>query len=103
MRRGTSGWMSWWSITTSRRMSFRLQWLSSIHIGAIVCFRTRDFARRDWLSIWLSGCAPGCARRVGYGVKVVELLTTNANEVAVRIAQELEAHNRERRAIEAEV
>src|SRR6266581_3797660 len=43
------------------------------------------------------------AGRVDYGIKVVELLTTNSNEVALRIAQELEAHNRERRAIEAEV
>src|SRR5436309_942923 len=43
------------------------------------------------------------AGRVDYGIKVVELLTTNSNEVATRIAQELEAHNRERRAIEAEV
>src|SRR5438094_9770820 len=43
------------------------------------------------------------AGRVDYGIKVVELLTTNSNEVALRIAQELEAHNRERRTIEAEV
>src|SRR5207244_5598874 len=43
------------------------------------------------------------AGRVDYGIKVVELLTTNSSEVALRIAQELEAHNRERRAIEAEV
>ena len=43
------------------------------------------------------------AGRVDYGIKVVELLTTNSNEVALRIAQELEAHNRDRRAIEAEV
>jgi single-stranded-DNA-specific exonuclease len=43
------------------------------------------------------------AGRVDYGLKVVELLTTSSNEVALRIAQELDEHNRERRAIEAEV
>ena len=43
------------------------------------------------------------AGRVDYGVKVVELLTTDSTEVALRIAQELDAHNYERRAIEAQV
>lgn len=43
------------------------------------------------------------AGRVDYAIKVVELLTTQSSEVALRIAQELDAHNRERRAIEAEV
>jgi single-stranded-DNA-specific exonuclease len=43
------------------------------------------------------------AGRVDYGVKVVELLTTDSTEIALRIAQELDEHNRERRAIEAEV
>jgi single-stranded-DNA-specific exonuclease len=43
------------------------------------------------------------AGRVDYGLKVVELLTTASNEIALRIAQELDEHNRERRAIEAEV
>ena len=43
------------------------------------------------------------AGRVDYGVKVVELLTTESNEVAARIAQELESHNSERRAVEAAV
>jgi len=43
------------------------------------------------------------AGRVDYGIKVVELLTTTSSEVALRIAQELEVHNRQRRAIEAEV
>lgn len=43
------------------------------------------------------------AGRVDYGIKVVELLTTKSSEVALRIAQELDAHNRERRAIEASV
>jgi single-stranded-DNA-specific exonuclease len=43
------------------------------------------------------------AGRVDYGIKVVELLTTKSPEVALRIAQELDAHNRERRAIEADV
>jgi single-stranded-DNA-specific exonuclease len=43
------------------------------------------------------------AGRVDYGIKVVELLTTDSSEVAMRIAQELDDHNRERRAIEAEV
>jgi single-stranded-DNA-specific exonuclease len=43
------------------------------------------------------------AGRVDYGIKVVELLTTKSSEVALRIAQELDAHNRERRAIEADV
>lgn len=43
------------------------------------------------------------AGRVDYGIKVVELLTTESSEIAQRIAQELEAHNLERRAIEAQV
>ncbi len=43
------------------------------------------------------------AGRMDYGIKVVELLTTDSSEVALRIAQELDEHNRERRAIEAEV
>lgn len=43
------------------------------------------------------------AGRVDYGIKVVELLTTSSNEVALRIAQELDEHNRQRRAIEANV
>jgi single-stranded-DNA-specific exonuclease len=43
------------------------------------------------------------AGRVDYGIKVVELLTTKSSEVALRIAQELDAHNSERRAVEAAV
>lgn len=43
------------------------------------------------------------AGRVDHGMKVVELLTTDSSEVALRIAQELEQHNRQRRSIEAEV
>lgn len=43
------------------------------------------------------------AGRVDYGIKVVELLTTESSEIAERIAHELEAHNQERRAIEAQV
>ena len=43
------------------------------------------------------------AGRVDYGIKVVELLTTDSSEVALRIAQELDDHNRQRRVIEAEV
>jgi single-stranded-DNA-specific exonuclease len=43
------------------------------------------------------------AGRVDYGIKVVELLTTDSSDVAMRIAQELDNHNRERRVIEAEV
>src|SRR6266496_3228115 len=43
------------------------------------------------------------AGRVDYGIKVVELLTTDSNDIALRIAQELDAHNSERRAIEAAV
>ena len=43
------------------------------------------------------------AGRVDYGLKVVELLTTDSHDVALRIAQELDAHNSERRAIEAAV
>jgi single-stranded-DNA-specific exonuclease len=43
------------------------------------------------------------AGRVDYGIKVVELLTTDSNEIALRIAKELDAHNSERRAIEAAV
>lgn len=43
------------------------------------------------------------AGRIDYGIKVVELLTTQSTEVALRIAQELDAHNSERRAVEAAV
>jgi single-stranded-DNA-specific exonuclease len=43
------------------------------------------------------------AGRVDYGIKVVELLTTDSNEIALRIATELDTHNSERRAIEAAV
>lgn len=43
------------------------------------------------------------AGRVDYGLKIVELLTTDSSEVALRIARELEEHNRERRLIEGEV
>lgn len=43
------------------------------------------------------------AGRVDYGVKVVELLTTDSSELALKIAEELDAHNAERRAIEAAV
>ncbi len=43
------------------------------------------------------------AGRVDYGIKVVELLTTDSPEVALRIARELDEHNSERRTIEAGV
>jgi single-stranded-DNA-specific exonuclease len=43
------------------------------------------------------------AGRVDYGIKIVELLTTDSGEVAFRIAKQLDEHNRERRAIESEV
>src|ERR1041384_2242749 len=43
------------------------------------------------------------AGRVDYGVKVVELLTTESSEVALRIAQELDEHNSERRVVETAV
>lgn len=43
------------------------------------------------------------AGRVDTGIKIVELLTTDSSEVALRIAEELEEHNRARRLIEAEV
>ncbi len=43
------------------------------------------------------------AGRVDYGVKVVELLTTDSAEVALRIARELDEHNHERRGLEAQV
>src|SRR5262245_43783111 len=43
------------------------------------------------------------AGRVDYGIKVVELLTTESNELALQIARELDEHNRERRALETEV
>jgi len=43
------------------------------------------------------------AGRVDYGIKVVELLTTESDEIAQRISQELEAHNQERRTIENQV
>jgi single-stranded-DNA-specific exonuclease len=43
------------------------------------------------------------AGRVDYGIKVVELLTTDSPEIALKIAQELDAHNSERRTIEAAV
>ncbi len=43
------------------------------------------------------------AGRVDCGLKIVELLTTESSEVALRIARELDEHNRERRLVEAEV
>lgn len=43
------------------------------------------------------------AGRMDAGSKVVEMLTTDSHEVALRIAQELEEHNRQRRATEATV
>ena len=43
------------------------------------------------------------AGRVDYGIKVVELLTTDSDEVALRIARELDVHNSERREVEAAV
>jgi single-stranded-DNA-specific exonuclease len=43
------------------------------------------------------------AGRVDYGLKVVELLTTESADAAQRIARELDGNNRERRALEAEV
>jgi single-stranded-DNA-specific exonuclease len=43
------------------------------------------------------------AGRVDYGIKVVELLTTESTENALRIARELDAHNSERRVVEAAV
>ena len=43
------------------------------------------------------------AGRVDYGIKVVELLTTDSADVALRIARELDDHNIQRRTLEAEV
>jgi single-stranded-DNA-specific exonuclease len=43
------------------------------------------------------------AGRVDYGIKVVELLTTESADVALRIARELDEHNSERRGLEAQV
>jgi len=43
------------------------------------------------------------AGRMDDGMKVVELLTTGSSDVALRIAQELDQHNRERRAMEAHI
>lgn len=43
------------------------------------------------------------AGRVDYGIKVVELLTTDSADVALRIARELDDHNIRRRTLEAEV
>jgi single-stranded-DNA-specific exonuclease len=43
------------------------------------------------------------AGRIHDGMKVVELLTTVSSEIALRIAEELDQHNRERRALEAEI
>lgn len=43
------------------------------------------------------------AGRMDAGLKVVELLTTDSSDVALRIAQELDEHNRERQAMEARV
>jgi single-stranded-DNA-specific exonuclease len=43
------------------------------------------------------------AGRMDAAIKVIELLTTKSAEVALRIAQELDENNRERRAMEAEV
>ncbi|HUK40286.1 MAG TPA: single-stranded-DNA-specific exonuclease RecJ [Candidatus Acidoferrales bacterium] len=43
------------------------------------------------------------AGRVDYGIKIVELLTTDSADTALRIANELDEHNRERRLLEAQV
>ncbi|MCZ6626157.1 MAG: single-stranded-DNA-specific exonuclease RecJ [Deltaproteobacteria bacterium] len=43
------------------------------------------------------------AGRMDAGLKVVEMLTTDSSEVALRIAQELDEDNRERRAMESRV
>lgn len=43
------------------------------------------------------------AGRMDAGLKVVEMLTTDSSEVAFRIAQELDEHNRERQTMEARV
>ncbi len=43
------------------------------------------------------------AGRMDAGLKVVEMLTTESQEVALRIAQELDEHNRERQAMESQV
>lgn len=43
------------------------------------------------------------AGRMDAGLKVVEMLTTDSHEVALRIAQELDEHNRARQAMEARV
>lgn len=43
------------------------------------------------------------AGRMDAGLKVVEMLTTESAEVALRIARELDEHNRERQAMEARV
>jgi len=43
------------------------------------------------------------AGRMDAGLKVVEMLTTDSSEVALRIAQELDEHNRERQTTEAKV
>ncbi|MFQ5903844.1 MAG: single-stranded-DNA-specific exonuclease RecJ, partial [Candidatus Binatia bacterium] len=43
------------------------------------------------------------AGRMDAGLKVVEMLTTDSSEVAFRIAQELDGHNRERQAMEVQV
>jgi single-stranded-DNA-specific exonuclease len=43
------------------------------------------------------------AGRMDAGLKVVEMLTTDSGELALRIAQELDGHNRERQATEAGV
>ena len=43
------------------------------------------------------------AGRMDAGLKVVEMLTTDSEDVAVRIAQELDGNNRERREMEARV
>jgi len=43
------------------------------------------------------------AGRIDAGIKVVEMLTTESADSALRIARELDEHNRERRALEAQV
>jgi single-stranded-DNA-specific exonuclease len=43
------------------------------------------------------------AGRMDAGLKVVEMLTTDSTDVALRIAQELDTHNRERQITEAKV
>lgn len=79
---------------------------SSTRPGVIALKQIAGFATGDVTAGQVGfqlGPRINAAGRMDAAIKVIELLTTESPEVALRIAQELDAHNRERRAMEAEV